>query len=383
MLGALSAGSGMAMLGAPRPAAAAASLSADDITAIRAIVHEYFQKRADGVTRAGRRISTATWRSHGTRAFADNLENDVPSLFDGRGLADTSHGGYAGAETSVKLTVRAATGNEVTLAVQEITSLHFAGRRPRSGPASVYRLDHTVRLTRQTSNRWELADAVVDSDGALPPLTQPRLSRTGRKRGTGATGAALGPASAVDRESVTQRTPMRLMADRYYHGDMQRYAAAWALGRNPAFPDYHGYGGDCTSFLSQIMWAGGWETVGPPGRATRSKWFYGGTVDECSYTWGAATNFHSFAITYSQRLKYQQNLYYCYDTDVIQYDWDVNNTIDHTQFVSENVYDEQSVELYMTQHDNDYHLRPLTEILADLASNGIVYKAYGMSHTVW
>lgn len=35
------------------------------------------------------------------------------------------------------------------------------------------------------------------------------------------------------------------------------YARAWALGRNPAYLDFHGLGGDCTNFVSQCLYAGG------------------------------------------------------------------------------------------------------------------------------
>ncbi len=35
------------------------------------------------------------------------------------------------------------------------------------------------------------------------------------------------------------------------------YATKWALHRNPKFYDYSNLGGDCTSFASQVLWAGG------------------------------------------------------------------------------------------------------------------------------
>ena len=34
------------------------------------------------------------------------------------------------------------------------------------------------------------------------------------------------------------------------------YAKKWALSRNPLFTDYAGIGGDCTSFVSQCLFAG-------------------------------------------------------------------------------------------------------------------------------
>ena len=35
-----------------------------------------------------------------------------------------------------------------------------------------------------------------------------------------------------------------------------KYAARWALARNPAFYDYSNIGGDCTNFASQCLYAG-------------------------------------------------------------------------------------------------------------------------------
>ena len=34
------------------------------------------------------------------------------------------------------------------------------------------------------------------------------------------------------------------------------YARRWAFGRNPAYYDFSGIGGDCTNFASQCIFAG-------------------------------------------------------------------------------------------------------------------------------
>ncbi len=36
-----------------------------------------------------------------------------------------------------------------------------------------------------------------------------------------------------------------------------RYAGKWAYGRNPAYFDFDGLGGDCTNFISQCIFAAG------------------------------------------------------------------------------------------------------------------------------
>lgn len=75
-------------------------------------------------------------------------------------------------------------------------------------------------------------------------------------------------------------------------------------------------------------------------------------------------------------------MYWCQDSDIVQYDWTADNSIDRTQFVTNNIYNEQTVELYMTQHDNDYLNRPISEILAALSRTYPNFRTYGMSHTV-
>ena len=46
----------------------------------------------------------------------------------------------------------------------------------------------------------------------------------------------------------------------YRRFDAVRYAAAWALSRNPVYPDFTNMGGDCANFISQCLRAGGAPT---------------------------------------------------------------------------------------------------------------------------
>jgi hypothetical protein len=102
-------------------------------------------------------------------------------------------------------------------------------------PASHYRLEHDIRLVRTAPNRWALADATVESDGALPPLTQPHLQRAGRTL-TASGGSALGPGSSTDRDPAAVLRRSRAAASRYNHDEIIRYSIMWWDGRNPIFP---------------------------------------------------------------------------------------------------------------------------------------------------
>lgn len=47
-----------------------------------------------------------------------------------------------------------------------------------------------------------------------------------------------------------------LLVQPYQREYAYRYAQRWALGRNPLFLSFSGIGGDCTSFISQCIYAG-------------------------------------------------------------------------------------------------------------------------------
>ena len=72
------------------------------------------------------------------------------------------------------------------------------------------------------------------------------------------------------------------------------YATKYALSPNPAYPPYPN---DCTSFVSQALFAGGWTMI-DGGRADSTVWWWGLSVwSKASYTWGGAENLSQFLAT--------------------------------------------------------------------------------------
>ena len=72
------------------------------------------------------------------------------------------------------------------------------------------------------------------------------------------------------------------------------YARRWALGRNPDYYSFSGIGGDCTSFVSQCIYAGagvmnftpvfGWYYISASGEACGSRdWKAFGRTFTCSF----------------------------------------------------------------------------------------------------
>ena len=69
------------------------------------------------------------------------------------------------------------------------------------------------------------------------------------------------------------------------------YAEKWALSRNPAYMDFDKLGGDCTSFASQCLRAGGC----PMNYAKDVGWYYHSSSDRAA-AWTGAADLHRFLI---------------------------------------------------------------------------------------
>ncbi len=70
------------------------------------------------------------------------------------------------------------------------------------------------------------------------------------------------------------------------------YAWEWAYGRNPAYADFSDMGGDCTNFISQILFAGG----APMNETPDTGWYYH-SLDERAPAWSGVPFFWVFLTT--------------------------------------------------------------------------------------
>jgi hypothetical protein len=89
----------------------------------------------------------------------------------------------------------------------------------------------------------------------------------------------------------------------FNRSDAIKYAYKFAYGYNPDFPVFSYRGGDCTNFVSQAMFAGGWPFIYGPRFGDNRVWWaspYPGSSDDIglvnsklshSRTWTAAQNF--------------------------------------------------------------------------------------------
>ncbi len=69
------------------------------------------------------------------------------------------------------------------------------------------------------------------------------------------------------------------------------YAETWAFGRNPAYYNYDGLGGDCTNFVSQCLYAG----CGVMNPTPLYGWYYWSANDKTP-SWTGVPYLHNFLV---------------------------------------------------------------------------------------
>lgn len=70
------------------------------------------------------------------------------------------------------------------------------------------------------------------------------------------------------------------------------YAERWAMGRNPAYYDFSGIGGDCTNFASQCVYAG----AGVMNWVPVTGWYYR-SVRQRAPAWSGVEELYRFLVT--------------------------------------------------------------------------------------
>lgn len=82
-----------------------------------------------------------------------------------------------------------------------------------------------------------------------------------------------------------------LVTNQYNRGLALEYAKRWAFERNPLFYDFAGIGGDCTSFVSQCVYAGSCEM----NYNVPNGWFFE-NINDRSPSWTGVNPFYDFMI---------------------------------------------------------------------------------------
>lgn len=347
--------------GASAEAAEPRPLAGSEVRDLTGVARAYLQQRADSVTTAGAHRLAPLVPDRATPELRKGLATEFARLAGMGRVYEKASGGYSGAAVTVTAGKAEHTGGKATLRLTESTSLFYPNVRSADEPkAEEYVLDHTLTFTRDAVGRWVLAEDRPDLGAGdvttynTPPKTeQPTegAKNENRRTASSATDHVAGQRTANDKTAL---------AAGYNYTAMVNYANRYWKNPNGS---YRTYGNDCTNFISQAMKAGGWKQKGSGffDRKDKDKWYYGGHTWTTSYTWAGAENWYWFATKYSQRTRILSNVWQMGLGDVLQADWDRDNTIDHTMIVTGFSGND---EIYLTYHTNNTHNRKLTNLLA-------------------
>ena len=132
------------------------------------------------------------------------------------------------------------------------------------------------------------------------------------------------------------------------------YANKYWNNYNPAYiPSEQ----DCTNFISQALFAGGWTKVTGLYNTDGAWWYTGNALLPKSYAWATAQNFYNFAVKESKRSKVHASVYDLLPGQVLQYDVTATG-MNHTMVVTKVV----DGAPYLTYHTSDNHNKPFSAV---------------------
>ncbi|MGW1559220.1 amidase domain-containing protein [Streptomyces sp. NPDC002144] len=270
---------------------------------------------------------------------------------------------YTAADTKVTVNSARLRGRTATVQVTETTTLTYAKIRGDEPPTTGFTAHHELTFTGGADGGWQLTGERLTDTGPRPvnepapaaPVTKVRPSAV-----IDAPRAAITyPAPAAPKNLGTS-TP-------YDYSAMVTYAEKYWKNYNTAYRKYNGMGGDCTNFISQALFAGGWKKV------TGSTEDYGtwnsGTSSDTD-TWIGVNEWSWFTQT-AKRTTALANAYQMDLGDVLQMDFDKDGSKDHTMMTT---YRSSSGVPYLTYHDTDTYRRSLSSLIASYPNSA--YYAY-------
>ena len=135
---------------------------------------------------------------------------------------------------------------------------------------------------------------------------------------------------------------------------MQYAFRYWKNYNDAKWGDYNGIGGDCTNFANQTLIARGWEM--------NSKWKSGGTVGTSTPTWYYSPAIEEYLDARHPRLQGREVWSQVRIGDLVLFDWEPNDTPNHTMIVSE-VYEREGGEtgIRCVGHNLDIRYRDLDD----------------------
>lgn len=214
----------------------------------------------------------------------------------------------------------------------------------RAAPVSVHEQDRLAVVRLRLRKRWTFLDERIEERVEHETITL--TERQGRwniaKIETEVPERALTQDSSnqppdsmvpyINRDVLTRRPGTRAL--RYNRAAARSYAEQWWNSYNPK---YHTFEVDCTSFVSQCLFAGGFP-MNYTGKRASGWWYegYAGGSERWSYSWAVAHSLQTYVLSSRNGLRGTQvsDPRELTIGDMISYDWDGDARFTHTTIVT-------------------------------------------------
>lgn len=276
---------------------------------------------------------------------------------------------YRKASTTVTLDSTRVQGAKAKVEVTETTALTYEKVRGDEPGTTGFQAHHELTFTADARGDWQLT-GIRNTDPAAGTAVNQPAGPSAAPRGGARVGAAdtMPNAPRADTNRNAPAKAKNLTTGAFDYKAMATYAEKHWRNYNPAYPNFNGHwaGGDCTSFVSQSLKAGGWKHA--PGSITDyTKWFGNAEIQSHSFV---GVNEWSW---YAQNSKRTTSLAYVYQMDVgdvLQLDFNRDGSKDHTMFVSHRA---QGMP-YLTYHSVNTYRRSLASVI--VSERNSYYYAY-------
>jgi hypothetical protein len=290
----------------------------------------------------------------------------LASLHDTRTRLADSGEAYTGSDTEVTVDSVQVRGRTATAQVTEDSTLTYAKIRGDEPATTAFVAHHELTFAAAPDGTWQLTGERLTDQGPRPLNAPVQMAAP-------AVPAAARPSDVIDapRAAITYPAPARAKnlgtGARYKYAAMATYAEKHWKYYNSAYRQYGGDGGDCTNFLSQALYAGGWKQVTKSG-SEYGTWYSKASGE--SLTWIGVNEWSWFTQT-ARRTTPLANAYQMDIGDVLQLDFDKNGSKEHSMLTT---YRSASGVPYLTYHSADTYRRSLTSLIA--ANPKAAYYAY-------
>lgn len=284
--------------------------------------------------------------------------NAIDELFDRRDILSNRGIKYVNNETNITFLSAKVEEDVVFVTIEELSKLYYD--RVSEPTFTAWTIERVFGF-KKTDMGWMLISQKIAHDSDPVPSNEP----IGLSKDTMID--TLDKLDNLDKvNDLTTRYSLEIVTSTnsgsYSNQSAANYAINWWNSRNPA---YRSFDADCTNFISQALYAGGWTYVSGY-YLNSSSWWYSSLIQ--SRSWINVSYWYDFTCNNSGRTTILSNPQSLIVGEILQCDFEGDNSKDHSMIVTARYLDV----VCLTYHTNDTLNRSFDEI-AMLYPNAIWY----------